>query len=165
MSWFRRNKPEPEKPEAKKPEDDPDYDPILELLEAGERRSQQSKLHAPEFEKLTAYLNKVPGTKFDSFYKDERGWQATLSIDIDHKLAWNVVQELAFVLNGISVTERLPTSFKPQSPPPYLNGGPRDFLSWSIECSDNELSPDLLCEIIEGRLPSPVEDEAKWARD
>jgi hypothetical protein len=37
-------------------------------------------------------------------------WWVKLSIDFDHSLAWNVVQELGHVLDCISVGERLPTS-------------------------------------------------------
>jgi hypothetical protein len=64
-----------------------------------------------------------------------------LTIDIGHPLAWHVVQELGHVLNYLSTTERLPTTFKPVSPPPYLNGGPRAFLSWVIECADPGFAP------------------------
>jgi hypothetical protein len=38
-----------------------------------------------------------------------------------------VVQELGHVLNYVSVTEPLPTVFKPVSPPPYMNGDRRSF--------------------------------------
>ncbi|SPE35761.1 hypothetical protein SBA3_2300022 [Candidatus Sulfopaludibacter sp. SbA3] len=51
------------------------------------------------------------------------GWWVKFAIDISHRLAWNVVQELGHVLNYLSVNERLPTVFKPVSPPPYANGG------------------------------------------
>jgi hypothetical protein len=46
------------------------------------------------------------------------------AIDIEHPLAWSVVQELGHVLNYVSLEERLPTVFMPVSPPPYMNGGP-----------------------------------------
>ena len=70
---------------------------------------------------------------------------------------------MAHVLNYLSVDERLPTVFKPVSPPPYLNGGPEDYLSWVIECSD-EMSPDKVAEWLESRLPQPVEDEDAWRK-
>jgi hypothetical protein len=84
------------------------------------------------------------------------------AIDIDHPLAWHVVQELGHVLNYVSLEERLPTSFKPISPPPYMNGGPRDYLSWLIECPREAMSPDTVAKWLEGRLPRPVEDESGW---
>ena len=72
------------------------------------------------------------------------------SIDIDHPSAWHVVQELGHVLNYLSITEKLPTTFKPVSPPPYLNGGPRAFLTWVIECADARLAPATVAEWLEG---------------
>ena len=84
------------------------------------------------------------------------------ALAIDHPLAWNVVQELAHVLNYVSLDERLPTVFKPVSPPPYLNGGPREFLAWVIECPRGRMGPDDVAEWLEGRLPRPVDDEHEW---
>jgi len=88
-----------------------------------------------------------------------------LSIDIAHPLAWRVVQELAHVLNYLSVNIRLPTVFKPVSPPPYLNGGPKNFLSWVIECNDSEFSPADCAEWLSGRLPRPVMELKEWIQD
>ena len=84
------------------------------------------------------------------------------SLNIDHPLAWNVVQELAHVLNYLSVSERLPTVFKPLSPPPYLNGGPRDFLSWVIECGDKTMPPGTIADWLEDRLPQPIQGVSAW---
>jgi hypothetical protein len=88
-----------------------------------------------DLEGLVAFLRSVPGitgTIGQGRYGDGLWW-VKFGIDIDHPLAWNVVQELGYVLNYISVNERLPTAFMPVSPAPYLNGGPRQFLSWIIE--------------------------------
>jgi hypothetical protein len=79
-------------------------------------------------------------------------------IDIDHPLSWQLVQELAHVLNYLSVDEHLPTSFFPVSPPPYMNGGPKQYLSWVIECSDKTFEPKTAARWLEGRLPSPVNE-------
>ncbi len=46
----------------------------------------------------------------------------------------------------------LPTRFYPVSPAPYLNGGPKNFLSWIIENTDREFTPDNMKEWLEGRL-------------
>ncbi len=70
-----------------------------------------------------------------------------------------------FVLNYVSTSERLPTVFMPVSPPPYLNGGPADYLSWVIESKDTEFTPSLCAEWLEGRLPRPVEDIEQWPQE
>ena len=72
------------------------------------------------------------------------------------------MQEMGHVLNYVSVEERLPTVFKPVSPPPYMNGGPDEFLSWVIECPNIEFTPDICAEWLEGRLPRPVEKLSEW---
>ena len=92
-------------------------------------------------------------------------WWVKFAIDIDHHLAWAVVQELGFVLNYISVHERLPTVFMPVSPPPYLNGGPREHLSWVIENSSPDMRPGTVKKWLEGRLPNPVDDLTQWNTD
>lgn len=115
------------------------------------------------FASLTAFLARVPAIRSPiEAGANERSWWAQFHIDIDHPLAWNVVQEFASVLNYLSITERLPTVFKPISPPPYLNGGPRDFLSWHIECVDPDFRPGTLAKWLEERLPRPVEDPEQW---
>ncbi|HKD60002.1 MAG TPA: hypothetical protein VKB47_06055 [Terracidiphilus sp.] len=83
------------------------------------------------FQPLKEFLSRVPAINSSIGYglDDDGYWWLKVSIDIDHPLAWNVVQELGHVLNYLSLNERLPTVFKPVSPPPYMNGGgPRDVL-------------------------------------
>ena len=114
-------------------------------------------------EALKAFLRRVPaiqepiGTGMSG-----RCWWAKFAIDITHPKAWNVVQEFGYVLNYISVEERLPTAFKPVSPSPHLNGGPGRFLSWVIETTDPYFTPENAAEWLEGRLPRPVEDLSRW---
>ena len=96
---------------------------------------------------------------------DDQIWWVKFGIDIDHPLAWRVVQELGHVLNLLSLEERLPTVFKPVSPPPYMNGGPEDFLSWVIECPKSEMAPGTVREWLEGRLPRPIDDPEAWDVD
>lgn len=96
---------------------------------------------------------------------DDGIWWVKFSLSLNHELAWNVVQELAHVLNHLSVSERLPTVFKPVSPPPYLNGGPRDFLAWVIECKEGAMAPSTVADWLESRLPRPVEDISAWSTD
>ena len=92
-------------------------------------------------------------------------WWVKFSIDLKHPLAWNVVQELGYVLNSLSVQEKLPTTFKPVSPPPYLNGGTHEYLSWLIECPADAMTPGTVTDWLEGRLPRPVDDRSQWGTD
>ena len=119
------------------------------------------------FQPLTTYLSKVPAItgKFGCGLLDDGLWWVKFSIDIAHPLAWNVVQELGHVLNYVSLDERLPTVFMPVSPPPYLNGGPHDFLSWIIKCHDQNFKPEDCAEWLEGRLPRPVDDLDQWTEE
>ncbi|HEY0682603.1 MAG TPA: hypothetical protein VGD45_09740 [Steroidobacter sp.] len=116
--------------------------------------------------KLTAFLNRIPTVKvMSSEVTKDAYWWVKLSIDLDHRLAWSVVQELGYVLNYLSVSERLPTVFMPVSPPVYLNGGPREFLAWVIESKFNYIDPADIAEALEGRLPQPVDDQSQWRSD
>ncbi|GAA2399324.1 hypothetical protein GCM10010191_02800 [Actinomadura vinacea] len=119
------------------------------------------------FTKLLDYLGRVPGIRpsFGHGADAEGRWWVKFEISTGHPLAWNVVQELGHVLNHLSLQERLPTVFKPVSPPPYLNGGPEECLSWIIEAHDPEFRPGTCAAWLEGRLPRPVDDLAKWPTD
>jgi hypothetical protein len=125
--------------------------------------------HHPKFGKLIDFLlripaldsNDTPSRGIGSGEEADGGWWVKFSIDIDHELGWRTVQELASVLNSLSLEEGLATVFKPVSPPPYLNGGPEDFLSWVIE-GVPELAPGTVATMLEDRLPQPVEDEDAW---
>lgn len=119
------------------------------------------------FQPLEIYLGKVPGVilPFGHGFSDDGEWWVKFAIDISHPLAWNVVQELGHVLNYLSIEEKLPTVFKPISPPPYMNGGPKDFLSWVIECMDKDFKPETVAKWLEGRLPRPVDDKEQWEQD
>lgn len=117
------------------------------------------------FSTLIHYLSNVPAIETPIAHGSDKSgcWWVKFSIDIDHELAWQVVQELGHVLNELSLGDRLPTVFKPVSPPPYLNGGPRDFLAWVIECADSNFRPGTVAEWLEGRLPCPVQDSISMA--
>lgn len=116
---------------------------------------------------LKDYLRKVAGITgaIGSGFSDKGFWWVKFTIDLDHPLAWSVVQELGYVLNYLSLDERLPTVFMPVSPPPYMNGGPRDYLSWVIESKDKDFTPDVCTQWLEGRLPRPVDDPAQWVSE
>jgi hypothetical protein len=116
---------------------------------------------------LKAYLKRMPaitGT-IGSGHSDDGNWWVKFSIDIEHPFPWNAVQELGCVLNYLSIEEGLPTVFMPVSPAPYLNGGPRDYLSWVIESRDREFTPETCMQWLEGRLPQPVDDPTAWRQE
>lgn len=119
-----------------------------------------------DFQPLLEYLKKVPAIdpSIGSGTGSGEGslWWVKFIIDIDHPMAWRIVQELGHVLNYVSLNERLPTVFMPVSPPPYMNGGPSNFLSWVIEARDPGFTPADCAEWLEGHLPRPVEDPEQW---
>ena len=130
--------------------------------------SGEASLADPDrrFKKLVRYLADVPAIGNVSHgFSDDHLWWVKFVIDIEHRLAWSVVQELGCVLNYLSLNERLPTVFYPVSPAPYLNGGPKDFLSWVLESKTADFTPDLACSWLEGRLPRPVNDLDQWKYD
>ena len=125
--------------------------------------------HDLGFHKLLIFLARIPpvqtnDTPWGGFGSGigNFGWWVKFSLDIEHPLAWSAIQEMGYVLNGLALSERLPTVFKPVSPPPYLNGSPRDYLAWVIECQDRAMRPGSIATWLEERLPKPVDDIAAW---
>ena len=124
-----------------------------------------------DFEKLLGFLERLPAIDLPGgresigrgVFKDGNWW-VKFALKTQHSLGWRHVQELGHVLNLLSTEERLPTIFKPVSPPAYLNGGV-EFLSWVIESTTPSFSPDDCEEWLEGRLPRPVEDVREWDVD
>lgn len=121
-------------------------------------------MDASNFNNLTGFLSKVPSVQpgISQGIYDDKNWWVKFSLDISDNLAWNVVQELGHIFNYLSSGERLPTTFYPVSAPPYMNGGPADFLYWIIESKDPAFTPDKAKEWLEGRLPNPVDDVDAW---
>lgn len=117
-----------------------------------------------DFDSLLEYLRRVPamGRAFGTGRFENGGWWVKFSLELSHPLAWNVVQEFGHVLNYLSIEERLPTCFMPVSPPPYLNGGPSEYLSWVVECRDPSFKPGTAAKWLESRLPRPVDDVGLW---
>lgn len=113
---------------------------------------------------LKSFLKSISGVhpSVGHGLENDGRWWVKFSIDTEDKLAWHVVQELGHVLNYLSVDERLPTVFKPVSPPPYMNGGPTEFLSWVIECPEPSFKPATVASLLEERLPQPVNDISQW---
>jgi len=119
------------------------------------------------FTSLSEFLSKVPAItgEIGTGAEEDGCWWVKFEIDINHQFAWHTVQELGHVLNYLSIDERLPTSFHPVSPPPYMNGGPEEFLSWVIECQDPEFRPGTCAKWLIERLPKPVDDLEQWASE
>lgn len=114
-------------------------------------------------QKLRGYLERIPAvSEVATSGGDEPEWWIKFSIDIESPIAWHVVQELGHILNYISMNERLPTLFMPVSPPPYINGGPDEYLSWVIEARGPGVDAADITRILEERLPNPVEDVSAW---
>ena len=114
--------------------------------------------------KLKEFLAIVPGIKpsMGEGISEDGTWWIKFQIDITHPLAWQVVQEIGYVANYLSINEKLSTIFYPVSPPPYLNGAAKDYLSWVIESTDKDFSADIFTEWLEGRMPRPVDDLSQW---
>lgn len=112
---------------------------------------------------LVNFLKNVPAIdpNMGSGFFESGIWWVKFKIDIEHPLAWHVVQQLGHILNYISIQDRLPTVFTPVAPPSG-NGGPNDCLSWVIESTNIDFTPALCTEWLEGRMPSPVNDLAAW---
>lgn len=116
-----------------------------------------------DFTALASFLQQVPPVKSVSKgHATPDGWEIEFELDLDDGLAWSAVQEFAYVLNMLSIEEQLPTRLMPVSPPPYLNGGPREYLSWLIQCHDASFSPDTCQEWLAGRMPDPVNSRSEW---
>lgn len=128
------------------------------------RNWKQPMAKPREFKGLVAYLQKIPAMSEPIHWQryDDGTWSVGFSLALEHPLAWSAVQELAYVLNTLSVSELLPTRFLPTAPPPYLNGPACWYLSWRIESTLPGIKPDEVLEWLEGRLPQPVDDESKW---
>jgi hypothetical protein len=118
----------------------------------------------PRFTSLIEFLNRIPSIhgEIGLRIEDNGTWWVKFAIDIYHQLAWPTVQEFGHVLNYLTFDEKLPTSFYPVSPPPYINGGSAEFLSWVIESHDPKFTPDTCAKWLIGRLPKPVDDISQW---
>lgn len=115
------------------------------------------------FRSLVEFMKRIPAIRHPMATGANNGlWWVKFYVDISHELAWHVIQELGHIINYLSLDERLPARFYPVSPPPYMNGGPKDFLSWIIENEDKEFKPGTLKKWLEGRLPNPVDNPEEW---
>jgi hypothetical protein len=117
--------------------------------------------HDQTFHALVEYLRQVPAVDRDRIHTgaDQAGWWIKFSIDVEHDLAWNVIQQFACNLN---VSDSAPAVFKPVARSPRFYGGPGEYLSWVIECKSPDLTPDLLAKDLEEGMPQPVDDRSKW---
>src|SRR5206468_3966562 len=80
------------------------------------------KVKRVDFGPLLAFLGRMPAIRpiepdVGPASNDEGAWLVKFQIDISHSAAWTTIMDLGYVANWISVTERLPTMFKPVSVP------------------------------------------------
>ncbi|MEO5950882.1 MAG: hypothetical protein ABIQ44_00260, partial [Chloroflexia bacterium] len=116
--------------------------------------------------KLRDFLEGIPAvSEVATSDAAEHEWWVKFSIDIESPIAWHVVQELGHILNYISMDERLPTLFMPVSPPPYVNGGPGEFLSWVIEARGPGVDAWEITKVLEERLPDPIDEVNAWLEE
>jgi hypothetical protein len=114
-------------------------------------------------ERLRGVLARIPHvTILRASVPAEPLFWVKFKIDVTAPIAWNIVQELCFVLNELSAEERLPTLFMPVSPPPYLNGGPEEYLAWVIESRIEFQDAGQIAMMLENRLPKPLEKAEAW---
>ena len=117
-------------------------------------------------EKIRDLLRSIPGIGHVGISEPGTAyWWLKFDIDIKSKIAWQIVQELGHILNYLSVDDKLPTRFYPVSPPPYMNGGAEDFLSWVIEPSIPYVDPHHIYAFLNGRLPENYDKEESWLLD
>jgi hypothetical protein len=121
-------------------------------------KSAKSSSTSDEFSKLIGFLERLPSIKrfehpspphFNTGRSADGNWWITFRIDIDDELAWDMVQQLSFVLNCAAINDPLPTRFMPYAPPPENGGGPKALLYWEIASTDRSFSPDDLEHIID----------------
>lgn len=119
--------------------------------------SPDPRVADPRFAKLYKALTSLPAIDFILGSEiDQSAWWVKFRINIDHPQAWEAVQRLGHILNYLPPPERLPTIFRPVSAPPYLNGGPRQFLYWVIECFQVHCQPDDAAKWIESVIHEPI---------
>ena len=138
---------------------------ILDKSLAPQKNFDQEHLQAG-LENIKTLLTKIPCVQF--VVTSEKGaafWWLKFGIDINSKIAWTVVQELGHILNYLSVDDKLPTNFYPVSPPPYVNGGPEEFLSWIIEPVIPYVDTNNIYDYLNGRLPENYDKEESWLLD
>lgn len=141
---------------------------VIEILNKNiaPEENYDQKYISEGLDKIKNLLIKIPCITFISNSKtDEPFWWLKFSINISSKISWNVVQELGHILNYLSLEEKLPTSFYPVSPPPYMNGGPEEFLNWIIESSIPAVDTNIIYDYLEGRLPEGYDKEENWNID
>lgn len=116
-----------------------------------------------EFKELVAYLQKIPAMSEPIHWQrcDDGTWYVGFSLALEHPLAWSAVQELAHVLNTLSVAEHLPTRFLLRRH--HLISTVLPAGTWAGASSRRyPASHQMKCLSGWRRLPQPVDDETKW---
>jgi hypothetical protein len=124
-----------------------------------------AKRHA-RVKRLAKLIGTLPGVKGPVAHNasDQWFWWVKFTIDTRHALAWHVIQRLGYVFNYYSIEQHFDTKFMPVSPPPDLNGGPRQYLSWVVEATLGFYDPGPSMEALRRELPQNVKSKAEWMR-
>ncbi len=117
-----------------------------------------------DFGTLIAYLQRVPGIAgpISSGRLDDGNWW----------VKFRIAPARLERRSGVGVRAQLPLHQRTTADGlhagvrgPYLNGGPRDYLSWVIESKDPKFKPGTCMKWLDERLPRPVEDTSAWPKD
>jgi hypothetical protein len=111
---------------------------------------------------LARYLHSIPGVTIVGGGEDETGWWIGLNIDHRRKAAWNIVLELAHILNSFALNDPLPTVFRPVAPPPQGDNEDLAHLGWVIGCNNSRFRPEECATILRQWGPGPATEEKAW---
>jgi hypothetical protein len=107
-----------------------------------------------------------PGVEWVSSQQDESGfWWVKFHLDMNASASLIIIQALAYIFNGLSLNDPLPTVFFPSSSPPDMNGGPNQNLHWVIEPVGKDVSVSEIFTAIDSTLlidVTSVEDWLNW---
>ncbi len=124
----------------------------------------------PDFAPLRELLLEIPAIRgrtddpppLISTFTNNRFWWVTFPINVQHPLHLETLQWFAWILNGLSLRDPLPTGFLPRSSCPYLNGPPEQTLGWVIDCPVDKMSPVQVAGHLRYNLPKPLDSRREW---
>jgi hypothetical protein len=104
-----------------------------------------------------------PSVVWVSSQQNENGWWwVKFHLDMEAPASLIIVQALAYIFNGLSLNDPLPTRFFPTSSPPDMNGGPKDGLHWVVESIGDDVIPSDIYAALDDTLLFDVESVDDW---